>query len=128
MHMNRILPIMVIGLVLLASSASCTASPATTLATSVPATASASQATTITAGNAISIEEFTFKPATLTIKAGTTVTWTNNDTAGHDVKSDSFQSPTMAKGQTFSFTFNNTGTFNYICGIHPNMKGTIKVE
>ena len=74
------------------------------------------------------MENFSFKPDTLTVTVGATVTWTNNDAAGHDVKSDLFQSPNMAKGQTFSFTFTNKGTYDYICGIHPNMKGKIIVQ
>lgn len=76
----------------------------------------------------IDINEFTFIPATTTIKKGETVTWTNKESTRHDVKSDLFQSPLLAQGETFSFTYNEVGTFEYICGVHPAMKGTIKVE
>lgn len=102
--------------------ASCAPSPATTSVTSQTG------ATTIASGTAVSIEGFAFNPQSLTVKAGTTVTWTNNDAAGHDVKSDDFASPIMAKGETFSFKYETAGTYEYICGVHPSMKGTIIVE
>lgn len=103
--------------------ASCAPSPATTSVTSQTDTT-----TTGASGAAISIEGFAFNPQSVTIKAGTTVTWTNNDAAGHDVKSDDFASPIMAKGETFSFKYETAGTYEYICGVHPSMKGTIIVE
>lgn len=102
-----------------------TASTKTTAATT---TASSTAATTSAAGNTVSIENFAFAPDTLTVKAGTTVVWTNNDTAGHNIKSDIFTSPTLAQGETFSFKFDTAGTFEYICGVHPSMKGKIIVE
>ena len=79
-------------------------------------------------GNAINIQNFAFSPATLTIKKGEAVTWTNNDSAPHQIKSATVNSELMSKGQTFSFTFNDTGTFDYICAPHPSMKGKIIVE
>ncbi len=91
-------------------------------------TACVSSPATAATGTAVSIEGFAFNPKTLTIEVGTTVTWTNNDTAGHDVKGDAFASPRMPLGGTFSFTFDTAGTFEYICGVHPSMKGTIIVE
>jgi plastocyanin len=77
----------------------------------------------------VSITNFAFDPATLTITTGTTVTWTNNDTVAHNVISDdgSWSSNSLAKGDTFSYTFTQTGTFSYHCGIHPSMKATITV-
>lgn len=78
---------------------------------------------------------FAFSPATLTIKAGTTVTWKNTTSVGHTVTSDdgkSFDSgttnPIAAQGGTFSFTFTTPGTFAYHCEIHPFMKATIIVQ
>ena len=77
---------------------------------------------------------FAFSPATLTVKVGTTVTWTNMTQAPHTVTSDdgkSFDSgiatPIPASGGTFSFTFKQAGTFGYHCQIHPFMKATIIV-
>lgn len=108
--------------------ASCAPAPATTAAPGQTTKTSGATTTAIASGAAVSIEGFAFNPQSLTIKAGTTVTWTNNDAAGHDVKSDLFASPKMAKGETFSFKYETAGTYEYICGIHPSMKGTIIVE
>lgn len=76
----------------------------------------------------VMMENFAFSPETLIIKAGAIVVWINNDSAPHDVKSDFFTSPKLAKGKSFSFKFDNPGVFDYICGIHPKMKGKIIVE
>ena len=80
------------------------------------------------ASNAINIQNFSFTPQTLTVKTGTTVVWTNNDSTVHQIKSATFNSSQLSKGQTFSFTFNDKGTFDYICSIHPSMTGKIIVE
>lgn len=79
---------------------------------------------------AIAIEGFAFGPAELTVPAGTTVTWTNNDGAPHTVTADdgSFGSENLATGDTFSFTFDTPGTYTYHCEIHPSMTATITVE
>jgi plastocyanin len=79
---------------------------------------------------AVSIEGFAFVPASIVVAVGTTVTWTNNDSATHTVTSDTgaFDSKDMAKGSTFSHTFSEKGTFSYHCGLHPTMKGTITVQ
>ena len=80
----------------------------------------------------ISIENFTFLPASLTIRQGTAVTWANKDTAAqiiHQVVADdfSFQTGDILPGQKTSLNFDKIGTFNYHCGIHPSMHGTIIV-
>jgi plastocyanin len=77
----------------------------------------------------VSIANFAFDPAVLTITTGTTVTWTNNDTVAHNVLSDdgSWGSNSLGKGEAFSFTFTKPGTFSYHCGVHPSMKATITV-
>jgi plastocyanin len=77
----------------------------------------------------IDIQNFAFSPATLTIPVGTKVTWTNKDTATHTVTSDNgaFNSNNMPNGATFSFTFNQAGTFSYKCAIHPRMVASITV-
>lgn len=91
-------------------------------------------------GNAVTITtdssgSFAFSPATLTVKVGTTVTWTNMTQAPHTVTSDdgkTFDSgssnPISPGGGTFSFTFTKAGTFTYHCQIHPYMKATIIVQ
>jgi plastocyanin len=76
----------------------------------------------------ISIKNFAFNPATITIKKGTTITWTNDDRAPHELKSSAFNSMVMSTGQSFSFVFNDSGTFDYSCSIHPSMTGKIIVE
>ena len=65
----------------------------------------------------MSIASFSFQPASLTVSVGTTVTWTNNDSASHTVTADdgSFKSGTLGKGETFSQTFATAGTFAYHC-------------
>jgi len=86
---------------------------------------------------AVSIENFAFNPQTITIKAGTTVVWTNNDAALHLVASNphpthtdlpGLQSESLSTGQSYSFTFTQKGTWGYHCHLHPSMKGTIIVE
>ncbi len=74
------------------------------------------------------IQNFSFSPAVLTIKKGTNVTWVNNDPMPHQIKADNFNSDLLSTGQTYSFIFNEVGTFNYICSVHPTMTGTIIVE
>lgn len=108
----------------------CASSPATSkpIQSSPAATSSQASAAAATQGNTVSIENFAFVPDSLTIKAGTTVIWTNNDSASHNIKSTDFTSPMMANGQTFEFKFDTKGTFDYICGVHPSMKGKIIVE
>ena len=78
----------------------------------------------------MSISNFAFDPADLTVKVGQTVTWTNNDPFAHRLVGDKgeFDSGTMAGGATFSFTFKSTGTFTYHCTIHPSMTGTVIVQ
>jgi len=77
----------------------------------------------------VTIANFTFDPATLTIKVGTTVKWTNQDSVGHTVTADdnSWGSGNSNKGDSFSFTFAQAGTYPYHCGVHPSMQATITV-
>ncbi len=81
-------------------------------------------------GTSVSIVSFAFDPASVTIDAGTTVTWTNNDTVPHTVTATdgSFNSGNLNPGESFSFTFDEAGTFDYICNYHPNMTGTVIVD
>lgn len=81
------------------------------------------------AANHVTIAGFAFSPSTVTVGKGTTVTWTNNDQAPHTVTgSGGLNSPTLGRGATYSFTFKSTGTFSYICTIHPSMHGTVVVK
>jgi len=79
--------------------------------------------------NTVSIESFSFKPNSLTISTGITVTWINNDNVDHTVTAEGiFDSGVLDKGETFEYTFNESGTYNYTCTIHPSMSGTIIVQ
>ena len=91
---------------------------------------SAAKTTTAVSGNSVNIANFNFVPGTLTVNAGTTVTWTNSDSVDHHVASDTgvFDSGVMSANSSYSFTFNNTGNFPYHCTIHTYMKGTIIVK
>jgi plastocyanin len=83
------------------------------------------------AGDNVVIQNFAFSPATITVSRGATVTWTNDDTTPHTVTTDTSGGPDSGQiqpGQTFSFTFNTTGTFRYHCSIHPQMTGTVVVR
>ena len=79
--------------------------------------------------NAVNIDGFAFVPATLTVKAGTTVTWTNNDEGPHTVVAGggAFRSQALGSGGTYSFTFPAAGSFDYVCSIHPFMHGSVVV-
>jgi plastocyanin len=77
----------------------------------------------------VNIDNFTFEPKDLTVKVGTTVTWTNRDDIPHTVVSaGKFRSRTMDTDGTFSFTFTAAGEYNYFCSLHPHMTGSVKVE
>ncbi|MFH1210444.1 MAG: cupredoxin family copper-binding protein [archaeon] len=78
--------------------------------------------------SSVTIQNFAFSPADLVIKQGTTVTWTNQDDVQHTVKFDFQESPILSKGQSYSYTFNEKGTFDYICGLHPSMKAKVTVD
>lgn len=100
------------------------------MATPAPGSSTASSAPgNPVGGPTIDIEDFAFAPATVTVPAGSTVTWTNKDGEPHTVVANdgTFRSPTMDTNGTFSFTFATTGTFDYVCSIHPFMHGTVVV-
>jgi plastocyanin len=80
--------------------------------------------------NQVVIENFSFVPATLTIKAGTKVTWVNRDDVPHTATDSDkrFNSKTLDTDDQFSFTFSEPGTYNYYCGLHPKMTGQIIVK
>ncbi|MFA6001012.1 MAG: cupredoxin family copper-binding protein [Thermoleophilia bacterium] len=87
---------------------------------------------TTDAGNTaeVKMQGSKFTPADLTVEKGTTVTWSNDDSTPHTVTSNSkvFNSGNMNKGQNFGYTFNESGTFEYACTIHPSMKGKVTVK
>ena len=78
----------------------------------------------------VDIDQFTFLPQRITVKAGTTVTWINEDDIPHTVASSTkqFKSKALNTDDKFSFTFSTPGTYDYFCSLHPHMTGTILVE
>jgi plastocyanin len=78
----------------------------------------------------IVVKDFMFNPTPLTVKAGSTVTWTNMDDEPHTAVSDTgvFKSGGMDTNDSFSFKFDKPGTYHYTCTIHPRMVGTIVVQ
>jgi plastocyanin len=84
-----------------------------------------------TPATAVSIHNFTFNPQTVTVKAGTTVTWTNKDDIPHGIAAtnNAFKrSQALDTDDSYSFTFTTPGTYQYFCYVHPHMTGTIVVE
>jgi plastocyanin len=86
-------------------------------------------------GPTITIQTFQFKPAKLEVKAGTQVTWINQDDIRHTVtsgvpekKDGRFDAPLMGKGKSFSFTFAQPGTYSYFCERHEHMRGEVQVR
>jgi len=81
------------------------------------------------ASDAVHIKNFAFSPSTVTVKAGSTVVWTNDDSIQHDITFDGggITSNAMNHNDTFSHTFTTAGTYHYICSIHPFMHGTVIV-
>lgn len=84
------------------------------------------------ASTEVVIDNFTFDPAKLTIKAGTKVTWTNHDdvphTATSSVKPRAFDSGTLDTDEKFSYVFTTPGTYDYFCAVHPKMTAQIIVK
>ena len=77
----------------------------------------------------VMIDNFTFEPAQLTVKVGTTVVWKNRDDIPHTVVSaGKFRSKTMDTDDSYSFTFTAAGDYKYFCSLHPHMTGMVKVE
>ena len=78
----------------------------------------------------IVVKDFMFQPTSSTVKASTTVTWLNRDDEPHTVVSDNglFRSAAMDTNESFSFEFDQPGTYHFVCSIHPSMVGTIVVQ
>ncbi|MGH8991247.1 MAG: cupredoxin domain-containing protein [Acidimicrobiia bacterium] len=114
-------------------SQSASAAAATTASTS-PTTAPA--ATAQAAAGAVTVKQFQFMPNELTVKAGTRVTWTNQDQILHTATSGAtpgtsdgnFDGPMDGPGQSFTFTFDQRGTYPYFCSRHNSMTGKIVVQ
>ena len=96
----------------------------TAAAAAAPAEAAAA------AGTTVKIDNFTFGPAALVVKPGSTVTWVNNDDIPHTVRAvdGSFKSKVLDTGERFSFTFAKAGEYAYFCSLHPHMTGKVIVR
>ncbi|WP_086661425.1 cupredoxin domain-containing protein [Lentzea kentuckyensis] len=77
--------------------------------------------------HSIPIAQYQYQPASMTVRVGDVVTWTNQDQAPHDVAAGTFRSPMLSTGQSWSYTFTQPGTFDYVCSIHPDMRARIVV-
>ena len=83
----------------------------------------------VSGGASVSIKNFAYSPQSLTIKVGTTVTWTNEDDVTHSVTADTGGfNASIGPGETVSFAFTKLGTYQYHCNPHPDMLGTIVVQ
>jgi amicyanin len=80
--------------------------------------------------DAVTIDNFTFGPKELTVRVGTTVKWVNHDDIPHNVvnKDKVFRSKALDTDDSYSFTFASAGTYDYFCGLHPQMQGKIIVK
>jgi plastocyanin len=104
---------------------------ATGLAVAVFAVTAAFPAAPAQAADAeVQIDQFAFAPQRVTVKAGTTVTWINDEDIPHAVASSTklFKSNALDTKDKFSFTFTTAGAYEYFCSLHPHMTGTIVVE
>jgi amicyanin len=129
----------VVGVVALTGSKSddgktdtASSSSTTSGSTSTTNSDNSSADSTPVAATAVKIQNFAFSPATIKVKVGDTVTWTNEDSIGHTVTADNNtadgpKSELLEKGKSYSFKFTKAGTFAYHCSTHPYMKGTVQV-
>ena len=105
--------------------------PALAAPCAILALAGAAPAPTAATAAKVTIGNFTFGPAALTVRPGTTVTWLNGDDIPHTVVAadlKSFRSKPLDSGDSFAFTFTRPGTYAYFCSIHPHMTGKIVVK
>lgn len=82
-------------------------------------------------GTEVAMKDIKFAPDSITVNAGDTVTWVNDDSVGHDVTGDNFKSGdpgAMQNGDTYEHAFKKAGTFDYVCTVHPGMEGSVTVE
>lgn len=95
-----------------------------------PAPAQQQAATSAPTGkvNQVSIKGFAFNPSSITIKKGDSITWTNEDSVPHTVTGAGFDSRALIPGKSYSYTFNDAGSYDYKCSIHPTMKATVVVQ
>ena len=142
--MKRLITVLALGPVLLlaacggsekeSSPEAASAAANTPTATATPAetaTPAATKEAVEPAAKKVAIQGFAYGPGTVKVKAGDTITWTNDDSAPHTVTAKSggdVDSGTLEKGASFEYTPEQAGTIEYFCAIHPDMLGTIEVD
>ncbi len=104
--------------------------PPGALATVVPTPRTTAQLAAAPSGPAVTIDNFAFTPAVITVPAGSAVAWTNHDDTPHTVTASDklFGSAAILPNAQFSYTFNTPGTYNYFCSIHPFMTAKVIVQ
>jgi plastocyanin len=82
------------------------------------------------AGSQVTIDNFSFSPATVTVPVGSTLRWTNHDDVPHTVVSDEkvFRSKPLDTDEAFTYTFTKAGTYSYFCSLHPKMVAKVVVQ
>ncbi len=87
------------------------------------------QGAPVTGVTRLTVQDFAYQPANIQVRVGTTVTWTNQDNVPHSVtfKNGIKDSGLLSQGQSFSYTFNTPGTYQYYCTVHPYMVATVIV-
>lgn len=134
--MKKVIPIVVVAVVVVAGVIIAVvehSSNNNTMSMNMSSTSSSSNNhnSSTSATNKVTISNFSFSPASITVKKGTTVTWTNQDSVAHTVVEvdgkDGPKSQDVSNGQSYSFTYNTVGSFAYHCSIHPDMTGTVTV-
>ena len=107
-----------------------TAQPTASPSASVAASASP-EASPSVSGQSVTVLDFAFSPKDITVNAGDTVTWTNQDSMDHTVTSTDggpLDSGNLSKGASYRHTFSTPGTYRYHCAYHPSMTGTVTVR
>ena len=109
--------------------AACSSSASPTPSGTAASSGASAPAPAVGGSNAVEIKNLAFNPASISVKVGSKVTWTNNDSATHTVTLDdnSVDSGNVAAGSSFDHTFATAGSFAYHCKIHSSMHGTVVV-
>lgn len=131
MFRGLLIPVIVLSTLATACGGSSSPStPSPTTPSPAPASAASTSATVNIPTNARALGASAYAPNPVTVSQGAVVTWSNSDGTTHDVVADggAFDSGRMNQNGTFSFTFNQKGTFTYHCSIHPTMTGTVVVQ
>jgi plastocyanin len=130
------LPVITAACLALALTVGCGSSDNSSSSSASKAPAKTTKSTSGAAkGPTVVMKDIAFKPTKIDVKKGATVTWTNEDSVGHDVTSTGgpakFSSGTaggLSNGDTFKHTFTKAGTYDYVCTVHSNMKASVTVK